>query len=228
MTHTPAGRRTLGLINNRIAPLIVKKIFAAVLVLTAALAGGCRSGVLPGGDPDPSPSVPQGLTANSVVRLRSIGPVVIGMTLEELTEAAKVPILRQEGYEQNLAEKNCAFLSPGSIPGYTPPPETGRKSPLAFMMVDEKLARIDILGGDFATELGVKVGSTEQQVLAAYGRGSPLPPRDFIGPPYRYLTASPRNQADRDFRIVFETDGAKVVKYQVGKLPEVEFKAGCS
>jgi hypothetical protein len=154
--------------------------------------------------------------------------VVIGMTLEQVGEAARVPILRQEGYEQAVVEKNCAFVSPGSIPGYTPPPNSGNKSPLAFMMVDGKVARIDVLGGDFATERGVKVGSPEQAVLDSYGGGSPLPPRDFVGPPYRYLTATPRNQADRDFRIVFESDGARVVKFQVGKLPEVEFKSGCS
>jgi hypothetical protein len=226
MTQAPAERRTLSSA-KRIVPLLSgKKALAAAVVLATALSAGCGGGS--GEDPTASPTVAQGLTANSVVRVRSIGPVVIGMTLEELIEAARVPILRQEGYEQAVAEKNCAFVSPGSIPGYTPPPDSGNRSPLAFMMVDGKVARIDILGGNFATELGVKVGSSEQAVLDAYGGGSPLPPRDFVGPPFRYLTATPRNQADRDFRIVFETDGAKVVKYQVGKLPQVEFKSGCS
>ncbi|HEX2258179.1 MAG TPA: hypothetical protein VHJ40_00345 [Actinomycetota bacterium] len=226
MTQPPAERRTM-CSAGRFAPLIFgKRTFATALVMAAALSAGC--GASTGGDASPSPTAGQGLTANSVVRIRSIGPVVIGMTFEQLSDAARVPILKQEGYDQALVEKNCAFLSPGSIPGYTPPPNTGNRSPLAFMMVDGKLARIDILGGDFATELGVKVGSSEQDVLEAYGGGSPLPPRDFVGPPFRYLTATPRNPADRDFRIVFETDGAKVVKYQVGKLPEVQFKSGCN
>ncbi len=189
-------------------------------------ATGCRGGIL-GSGASPSPTVEAGLTANSVVRLRSIGPVVIGMTLDQLQEAARVPIVKQQGFEQAVAEKNCAFVSPGLIPGYVPPPEAGRKSPLAFMIVDGKLARIDVLGGDFATERGIKVGSSEQEVVDAYRGDTPLPPRNFVGPPYRYLTATPRNESDRNFRIVFETDGAKVVKYQVGKLPEVEYREGC-
>lgn len=180
-----------------------------------------------GSGASPTPS-PVGLTVNSTVGLKNIGPVVVGMTVEQLATAAGVSLTRQPDFDQAVAETNCAYMSPGTIPGYVPPPNSGNKSPLAFMIVDGKLARIDILGGEFKTSQGIMVGSSEQEVQTAFGGASPLPPRAFIGPPYRYLTATPRQAADQNFRLVFESDGAKVVTYRAGKLPEVDYKNGCT
>lgn len=201
---------------------------AALAILVMLVAGACNRA---GGSPEETPTSvapPQGLTANSPVKLTSVGPVVVGMTLEQVAEAAGVDLTRQPDFDQAVAEKNCAYVSPSTIPGYSPPPESGNKSPLAFMIVDGKLARIDILGGDFATDQGIKVGSAESAVTEAYGGGSPLPPRAFVGPPYRYLTASPKDEEDQGYKMVFESDGAKVVNYRVGKEPEVEYRQGCN
>ena len=202
---------------------------AALALLVMLVAGACnRAGGTPEETVETSAAPVQGLTANSPVKLTSVGPVVIGMTLEQVAAAAGVDLTRQPDFDAAVAEKNCAYVSPSTIPGYSPPPESGNKSPLAFMIVDGKLARIDILGGDFATDQGIKVGSAESAVTEAYGGGSPLPPRAFVGPPYRYLTASPRDAEDQGFKMVFESDGAKVVNYRVGKEPEVENRQGCT
>jgi hypothetical protein len=209
---------------------------AAMLPILALALVAC------GGDDSPDTAAatpsPTGLTVNSRVGLKNIGPVVVGMTIEQMARAAGVSLTRQPDFDQAIATSGCAFMSPGTIPGYVPPPNSGNKSPIAFMMRSEiapgsadptiKLARIDILGGDFETQQGIKVGSSEQEVQTAFGGSSPLPPRAFIGPPYRYLTATPRQEADRDFRLVFESDGAKVVTYRAGKLPEVDWKNGCA
>lgn len=209
-------------------PIPARRVKAATLALVVMLvAGACNRANTPDETETSAPPV-QGLTANSPVQLTSVGPVVVGMTLDQVAEAARVDMTRQPDYDQAVAERNCAYVSPSTIPGYSPPPESGNKSPLAFMMVDGKLARIDILGGDFATEQGIKVGSAEAAVTEAYGGGSPLPPRAFVGPPYRYLTASPRDAEDQGYKMVFESDGAKVVNYRVGKEPEVEYRQGCT
>lgn len=191
----------------------------------SVMLGAC-SGETP--DSAVTPSSSTGLTINSEVGLSNVGPVVIGMTIEQLSQAAGVPLIRQPDFDVATAEKKCAYISPGTIPGYVPPPNSGNKSPLAFMIVDGKLARIDILGGEFKTRAGIKVGSTEQEVQNSFGNSSPLPPRAFIGPPYRYLTATPRQADQANFRLVFESDGAKVVQFRVGQLPQVEWKNGCS
>jgi hypothetical protein len=203
------------------------RVRLAALVLTMAFALTACGGGSGGSGASPTPS-PVGLTVNSTVGLKNIGPVVVGMTIEQLATAAGVSLTRQPDFDQAVAETNCAYMSPGTIPGYVPPPNSGNKSPLAFMIVDGKLARIDILGGEFKTSQGIMVGSSEQEVQAAFGGASPLPPRAFIGPPYRYLTATPRQAADQNFRLVFESDGAKVVTYRAGKLPEVDYKNGCT
>lgn len=198
------------------------------ILLLAVLSSACSRGGNPQAGTPSSPSPTAGLSATSRVGLRNVGPVVVGMTIAELAKAAGVPLTRQPDFDQAVAQKNCAFMSPSTIPGYVPPPDSGNKSPLAFMIVDGKVARIDILGGSFSTAAGIKVGSSEQAVLAAYGNSSPLPPRPSIGPPYRYLTATPRQAADKNYRMVFESDGAKVVQFRVGQLPQVENKQGCT
>jgi hypothetical protein len=219
ISHSASGIRRAG------RPTKVRA--AALAILVMLVAGACNRGNTP--DETPTSAAPvQGLTANSPVKLTSVGPVVVGMTLDQVAAAAGVDLTRQPDFDQAVAEKNCAYVSPSTIPGYSPPPESGNKSPLAFMIVDGKLARIDILGGDFATDKGIKVGSAESAVTEAYGGGSPLPPRAFVGPPYRYLTASPKDAEDQGYKMVFESDGAKVVNYRVGKEPEVENRQGCT
>lgn len=204
---------------------IVRAVAASLLVLVVA--AGCN-GDTPESEATATPTVQRGLTANSPVTLTSVGPVVVGMTLDQVAAAAGVALTRQPDFDQAVAENNCAYVSPATIPGYVPPPDSGNRSPLAFMIVDGKLARIDILGGEFATAQGIRVGSEEKAVLDAYGSGETLPERAFIGPPYRYLTATPRQERDMNYRMVFETDGAKVVNYRVGQLPQVEYKQGCN
>lgn len=206
-------------------PSISRSALAAVLT-TALLLGACGGGNA--GSAERSPQEESRLTAASPVGLRTLGPISIGMTVDQLSRAAGVELVRQPDFEQAMAEKNCAYMSPATIPGYVPPADSGNKSPIAFMIVDNELARIDFLNSTFKTADGIGVGSTEAAVLEAYGGGqSPPPDRGFIGKPYRYLKASPQDEEDQNFRIVFESDGAQVVKFYIGRLPEVEYKNGC-
>lgn len=43
-----------------------------------------------------------------------------------------------------------------------------------------------------------------------------------------YLTVTPAAKADSAYRIIFETDGKKVVHYRAGIRPQVEYVEGCS
>ncbi|WP_267871531.1 hypothetical protein [Nostoc sp. CHAB 5715] len=38
----------------------------------------------------------------------------------------------------------------------------------------------------------------------------------------------PKDRANQNYRVVFETDGKRVTQFRSGKLPEVEFVEGCS
>ena len=43
-----------------------------------------------------------------------------------------------------------------------------------------------------------------------------------------FLFQSTNQLSDRNYRIVFETDGKRVLRFRAGKLPEVEYIEGCS
>jgi hypothetical protein len=42
-----------------------------------------------------------------------------------------------------------------------------------------------------------------------------------------YLTVVPPSSADATYRIIFETDGKRVVNYSAGLKPQVEYVEGC-
>jgi hypothetical protein len=43
-----------------------------------------------------------------------------------------------------------------------------------------------------------------------------------------YLTVVPTSKADSPYRIIFETDGKRVLNYRAGIRPQVEYVEGCS
>jgi hypothetical protein len=43
-----------------------------------------------------------------------------------------------------------------------------------------------------------------------------------------YLAFAQKDQADKDFWVVFETDGQKVTQFRSGRIPEVEYVEGCA
>ncbi|WP_255327297.1 hypothetical protein [Synechocystis sp. PCC 7509] len=42
------------------------------------------------------------------------------------------------------------------------------------------------------------------------------------------MTFIPKDKSDRFYRLVFETDGKRVLSFRAGKLPEVEYVEGYS
>ena len=148
-----------------------------------------------------------GLTETTPVELRGVGPVRIGMSLAEASAAAGTPIVAKPGL------RNCAFADP-----------QGGPRGLSFMVIDGRIARIDV-GGTLATAAGVGVGDTEEQVQAAYGRQLEVTERLYISGHYLMLIAT---GADRGYGAVFSTDGVRVTSYTSGRWPEVGAPEGCS
>jgi len=83
------------------------------------------------------------------------------------------------------------------------------------MFIDHRIARIDVTDGTVATDAGVRVGDPPQRVLARYGDRVVATPHKYTDGQYLTVTL------DDDRRLVFETDGASVTRYRVGRLPEV-------
>lgn len=139
-----------------------------------------------------------------------IGPVRAGMTIAQANTALggilNVPARLSE----------CDYVKPKATPQH-----------VAFMVNDGRIARVDI--GDsssITTTAGARIGDTEARIKTLYrGRVTSQPHKYTDG---RYLVVTPANPTDSAFRIVFETDGKKVLRYRSGIRPAVEYVEGCS
>jgi len=177
-------------------------LFAAFRFSYPLLHGSAQSTMSPGGER---------LTADSKLALRAIGPIRIGMTIEEAEQALQGPLARAETAEG----EDCYYVEPQQGP-----------HGVSFMIIGGRIARIDISEPGITTLSGARVGDSEKHVLSLYpGR------LEVTGHTYNetghYLTFTPKDPADSNYRLIFETDGNVVTRFRAGRLPEVDLVEGC-
>lgn len=182
-----------------------------MLLATACSAPERRSGAA-----SPDTSAPGGNaaspTANDAwtVTETGIGPVRANMTLEDANTALGGLLT----WSRPL-DPNCDYVRP-----------TGAAPEVLFMVVADRIARVDVRDSSVATAAGARIGDSEARVLRLYqGRVRVLPHHYVDG---HYLVVIPRAPADTVHRILFETDGTKVTTFRSGRWPEVEWIEGCS
>lgn len=151
------------------------------------------------------------LTTQSRVYINSIGPIRVGMTVREASRAIGRPLIPDR--EQN---EECFYVTP-----------KGGPEGVHFMVTDGRIARIDISSREFATVRDARIGDTEAYIKRLYPGQVRVSqhPYDERG---HYLTVIPRDYKDRNYRIIFETDGRRVTGYRVGNLADVALIEGCS
>jgi len=94
------------------------------------------------------------------------------------------------------------------------------------MIENDSVARFDVENPAVKTREGAGVGDLETEVLRRYGSGILVSPHAYTGPEGHYLTVTP--PGDTLHRIIFETDGRKVVHIRAGKRPAVDYIEGCA
>ncbi|WP_204137287.1 hypothetical protein [Halomicronema sp. CCY15110] len=161
---------------------------------------------------NPEILVEESVFADAEVRLTGIGPIQIGMTLEEATDALGLPLVP---IGSNLGG-DCAYYQPDAV-----------SQALGFMVVDNRVIRVDVWpGSSLATVSGAKIGSTTEEIATFYpGQIEAIPNPYTKG---EFLTLTPQDPELSLFRLVFETDAeGKVVQYRAGQFPAVTWPDGC-
>ncbi len=99
---------------------------------------------------------------------------------------------------------------------------------VSFMVNNGTVARVDVLLGPVTTRSGAGIGMTEAQILSLFPDQIEQRSHFYIEGG-TYLEFVPVDQADANFRVVFETDPSGVVlTYRAGRLPEVRWVEGCA
>ncbi len=146
--------------------------------------------------------------------LRSWGDVTLLMSRSELNDLAQVqPAVFSEAYTDG---EGCGYVIPKFHPG------------VGLMITNDEVVRIDVSDDTVQTLSGIGVGSTADDVYAAYGDQIEASPHPYLGDQGQYLTFVPRDAADADYRLIFETSDGVVISFRTGVLPEVEWIEGCS
>jgi hypothetical protein len=161
----------------------------------------------------PKSSTPPPLNEASRLGTNGLGPVLVGMTRTQAEQAAGRKFTTDPITNPG---STCTYGKPIGIDG------------IGFMLIDGKVARTDVWKNTQITTLrGAKIGDSEARIKSLYGSQITVKPHPYV-PTGHYLVFTPKDQADRQFRVIFETDGQKVTRFRSGQLPEVEYIEGCS
>jgi hypothetical protein len=153
------------------------------------------------------------LMATSKVAINGIGPIRVGMTIQEAEASARTRLISDERSEL----ETCWYVKP-----------QGGPKEISFMVINGEIARVDIYGSNRITTVrGAKIGDSEDRIKSLYPRQIQVSPHEYVQGGH-YLTFVPRDASDRQYRLVFETDGRRVKLIRAGRLPEVEYVEGCA
>jgi hypothetical protein len=95
------------------------------------------------------------------------------------------------------------------------------------MVTKGRISRIDVFKNSrVATVKGARVGDTEARIKSLYPGQIQVTRHKYTNG--HYLIFVPKDQADKNFRLVFETDGDRVTQFRSGKMPEVQWVEGCA
>ena len=162
-----------------------------------------------------APARPERLTAGSRLSLQGIGPVNVGMTLDEASAAAGTPIRTRPG---DPFGPECEFAYAAAVPEVT------------FMVFHGRIARVDVTrsrGDRVTTVSGIGSGSTEDEVKRVYPGRIQVQRHPYV-PTGHYLVYVPADSNLAHLSMIFETDGRVVTTFRSGLKGAVAQIEGCA
>lgn len=153
------------------------------------------------------------LTSASPATLRGLGPVRIGMTVEEASDASGLALTRSPA--RGVGD-NCYYVNAGLT-----------MNGVFFMVVDNQIARIEVeRPSPVATRSGVRVGTSTAEVRSTYPNN--IEQADEAVADGEALAFVPRDDFDSEYRIYFEVVDGAVGRYRLGIKPAIDRITGCS
>lgn len=152
------------------------------------------------------------LSTRSQLTLKALGPVEVGMTIAEAEAATGQTFTeRASGGE----EYGCRYYE---VEGF---------EDVAFMVTEGAIARAEVWRDDITTRSGAKIGDSAAKIRNLYPGQIESEAHEYV-PGGEYLIFTPQEAANRNYRVLFETNEAgEVTTMRSGKLPEVGFIEGC-
>ena len=141
-----------------------------------------------------------------VLRFDGIGPVKIGMSLGDL----KATLHDGMKVEESDSDE-CFYVTPKAHPQ------------IGFMIVDKRLACIDVSEAGIATAEGIQVGDSEAKAKTAYPNLE-VQPHAYTAPDGSYLTV---HSPDGKVGLRFETYKGKITGFYSGTAETIQYIEGC-
>lgn len=152
-------------------------------------------------------------TAPWTVSLSAYGPIRSGSSRADVLAALGAPTQRGR-------------VSPPASCEYLSIPDSPLARDIRLMVVDDTIVRFDVDSPPVATMWGDRVGDSERAVVARHAGDVRIQPHKYTGPKGHYVVVT--SQDDTLHRLVFETDGQRVLAYHAGLRPYVDWVEGCS
>ena len=154
------------------------------------------------------------LSARDRLSTAGLGPVRIGMTIRQAERAAG----RELEVDRNAGIGGECFT--GSF--------VGGPRGVYVLGTGSRVAVVGVSRGSrIRTRSGIRIGTPERVVRRRFGRRLRVTLHPYA-PEGRYLIVVPRDRAERNRRVIFETDGRRVTLMRAGRLPEVRYIEGCA
>jgi hypothetical protein len=142
-----------------------------------------------------------------VLRSDGIGPVQVGMDLAQLNSALRASFPKPADRES----QTCFYV------------EVPRHAGVRIMLLDGRVARVDVVNTLTRTAKGIRNGDAEAYARKVYGEKLMVSPHKYE-PNGHYLTV---HSADGEFGTRFETKAGKIVRCYAGIVRAIELVEGC-
>lgn len=206
----------------------MRSIALTALVLFSAACGSAGDDApvaegdsIAAGGPEAQPAAPAEAPAASadtawVVRTDGMGPLRVGMSFDEARAALGGDLtMNPDNPDHPEGADRCDYPRSARLP-----------AGVQVMVVDQRVARVEVDSGTLATAEGARIGDAEARIQQLYAGRVTVQPHKYTDG--RYLVVRSAAAGDTTNLIVFETDGGVVKQFRAGQKPQVEWVEGCS